>query len=329
LQKNQDLLEIVGVNPNSSGGTETMIRRLFNEIPRNVLEKFYIAPSRVTTPIDKTKLTILWCADCAGDGMYDHLKNNGWRAWDKIIFVSYWQMNMFQLIYGIPASRCHVMQNAIDPIPSVAKDPNKIRFFFHPVPRKGLALLIPVFKKLCETNPDIELELYSSFKLYGQPEGDAAYEQLYNEAKSIPQIHVHDAAPNDIIRQEIAKCDIFAYPSIFSETSCIALMEAMSAGLLCLTPTLGALPETGANWTWCYPYHEDPNKHANMFFHNCLEAIKSYRDPVVQSRLKSQKSYTDVFYNWNIRSQEWNNLLQQMIIDGKVADTKEMFIYRS
>jgi hypothetical protein len=100
-----------------------------------------------------------------------------------------------------------------------------------------------------------------------------------------------------------------AYPSIYEETSCLTLIEACSAGCLCVIPNLGALPETGANFPWMYGYEEDPEKHAQVHGHILARAIEHFWDDDVQNLLKIQRSYFDMFYNWSLRSGQWQQFL--------------------
>ena len=101
------------------------------------------------------------------------------------------------------------------------------------------------------------------------------------------------------------------------ETSCIALMEAMSAGLMCVHPNLAALPETAANWTYMYQFTENPNDHANRFGQCLIEAIEVYqnkeRRPQLEQRLNMQRIYANSFYSWDSRIVEWNSMLRGML----------------
>ena len=103
---------------------------------------------------------------------------------------------------------------------------------------------------------------------------------------------------------------IMAYPSIYEETSCLTLIEACSAGCLCVVPNLGALPETGANFPWMYGFEEDPKRHAQVHGHILSRAIEHFWDDDVQNLLKIQQNYFDMFYNWSLRTGQWQQFLR-------------------
>ena len=73
-------------------------------------------------------------------------------------------------MHGVPYSESIILRNAIDPIEVGEKPKDTIRLIYHSTPHRGLELLVPVFEKLCETHDDIELDVYSSFKIYGWEE---------------------------------------------------------------------------------------------------------------------------------------------------------------
>ena len=108
---------------------------------------------------------------------------------------------------------------------------------------------------------------------------------------------------------------IFAYPSTWKETSCLCLIEAMSAGLICVHPRYGALSETAANWTRAYPWHEDKKKHEYLFQAELDTAITLIKDKCssTQEKLKEQVIYTHNFYNLETRVIEWNHFLQHLL----------------
>ena len=123
----------------------------------------------------------------------------------------------------------------------------------------------------------------------------------------------HGHVPNEEIHKALQKAHIFALPSIWPETSCIAMIEAMSAGCICVHSSLGALPETTANWTLQYDFTEDFSKHATKTALTLADALRIVSDPNMEERLNMQKAYTDGFYNWEVRAQQWTVLLQSIL----------------
>ena len=301
------------LSKNAMGGTELMKYALVDRLPPELANEFQIFVSRVEEELDETKIRIYWLQDLPGDPASEHLKDGGWKKFHKIVFNSNWQQQAYVNHYGIPWSHGVVLHNAVTPIPTHEK-PNDgtIRLAYWSTPHRGLNILVPVFSKLCEKFDNIELDVYSSFKIYGWEERDSQFEELFQACRDHPKINYHGSVPNEELKKNLEKTHIMAYPSIWTETSCIALMEAMSAGLLCVHSNLGALYETAANWTHMYQYQDDLNVHANAFYQVLNSAIENYWDPAIQSRLMSQKAYADVFYNWDGRIQQWNALLQSL-----------------
>lgn len=325
-------MEVNELSKNARGGTELMLERLHSSISPDLMKEFQIIPSRVRD-LQEDKIRILWLHDLPGDPESEHLKNRGWEKFHKLVFVSNWQMQAYVQYYNIPWSHCIVLQNAINPIDFKLneKSRDKIRLIYHTTPHRGLNVLVPVFKKLCETHDNLELDIYSSFKIYGWESRDEQYKQLFDECKDTPNINYHGFVSNDEIRSALIKSHIFAYPSTWVETSCLALIEAMSAGNICVHPNLGALYETAANWTHMYQWNENVSQHANMFYSILDSAIKelnSLPDEQYHNKIMTQKSYADIFYQWNIRKMQWEALMYSLI-DLPREIPKQLFVYNT
>lgn len=294
------------------GGSELMKYRLVKELGEEYLSDFQIFVSRVQEELNPDKIKIYWHQDMPQDPATDVLKNGGWQKFDYFVFNSDWQMNMFNLYHGVPYSKSIVLQNAIDPIEVPEKPTDKIKLIYHPTPHRGLELLVPVFEKLCEKHDDIELDVYSSFKIYGWEQRDEQYKKLFDKCQSHPKINYFGSRPNDEVKAALAKAHIFAYPCIWQETSCISLMEAMSAGLICVHPNLAALYDTSGHLTRMYQWHEDPNAHAQRFYGVLEEAINDVREKRVVNELKFSKMYADVRFTWERRIVEWRVMLETL-----------------
>ena len=319
------------LSKNAKGGTELMKHKLAEVINPALLDEFQIIPSRVRT-LDETKVRILWCHDLPGDPESDNaFQKIGHESFHKIVFVSNWQMQAYVQNYNIPWSKCIVMQNAITPIENHEKPTDKVNIIYHTTPHRGLNLLVPVFKKLSETHENIHLDVYSSFKVYGWDERDRQYQPLYDEIAAMPNATYHGAVSNEEVKEALKKAHIYAYPSTWLETSCISLIEAMSAGLVCVHPNYGALYETAANWTQMYQFQDDPQRHANMMYSMLDTIIPNLNKDSTQMMLKGQKSYTDMFYNWNVRALQWQTLLQSLVNEPRAIPKSSgaFFTYKS
>jgi glycosyltransferase involved in cell wall biosynthesis len=310
-------LELNELNRNARGGTELMAERLYKYVDNDLLDNFQIIQSRARE-LDPNKKKIYWVHDLAGDPEVQHLRDGGWEKFDKIVFVSNWQQQMYNLMLGVPYSAGVVLRNAIEPLPYHAK-PNDgtIRLIYTSTPHRGLNILYSVFNALSQKYDNIELDVYSSFKLYGWEERDAPYKELFDLLNEHPKINYHGAVPNEDIRTALMKADVFAYPSIWQETSCLCLIEAMSAGLLSVHSSLAALPETSMSLTSMYGYTEDINQHANMFASRLAGIIELLQDQsrreIVDANLHTSKQIVDSTYSWENRAREWEGLLRNLL----------------
>lgn len=303
------------LSQNAMGGTEMMKYGLHERIDSNLLKEFQIICSRVRD-VDENRHSILWLHDMFNDPEALHLKDaEARKRFDKIVYVSNYQKTTFEMAYGINPSESVVMHNAIEPIEHHEKpDHNdEIRLIYHTTPHRGLDILVPVFEELAKHNPKLVLDVYSSFAIYGWNQRDADYEHLFERCRQHPQINYHGYQPNSVVRDALKKAHIFAFPSIWTETSCIAAMEAMSAGCAIVHPNLGALQETISNFGISYNYNEDVNVHANIFIGVLSAAIEQVGSEQMKNRLAFQKAYADSFYNWETRVGQWNGLLSGIL----------------
>ena len=124
------------LNQNANGGTELMQNELYKRLDKDLLDNFQIICSRVRKIKDKQR--ILWCHDLADDGEVAHLKDEGWKNFDKLVFVSNWQFQDYINKLDIPWSSGVVLQNAITPIPEHEKPDDEINLVYFSTPHRGL-----------------------------------------------------------------------------------------------------------------------------------------------------------------------------------------------
>lgn len=317
-------------NENSMGGTERMVMELADRLDPKLLKEVQIVGSRVRE-LQDDKIRVFWAHDLPGDPESEFLKDkNKMNQFHKFVFVSNWQMQGYMQAYGIPWSKCVVLRNAIEPIELKEKSDDTLRLIYTSTPHRGLNILVPVFEKLAEKYDNIHLDVFSSFEIYGWKQRDDQYKELFERIQNHKQMTYHGAKPNAEVREALTQAHIFAYPSIWPETSCLSLIEAMSAKLICIHSNYAALPETAANWTRIYQLHEEPNRHAAIFYNMLDAAIENYSNPALHSNLEAMKTYTDIYYGWSMRVMEWEGLLSSLINtvkDRSIPD--EVFNYKA
>lgn len=313
-------VQVDEVSKNAMGGTELMKHGLYERLPVDIRDEVQIICSRVRD-VDPDRPSILWLHDLFDDPESMHLRDAEERKrFDKLVFVSNWQFSTYNLAMRIPYSESIVLRNAIDPIPVHAKPRDgTINLIYHTTPHRGLEILVPAFEALQKHYKNIHLDVYSSFEAYGWPQRDEPYQPLFERIKANPGMTYHGYQPNHVVRKALEKAHIFAYPSIWQETSCIAAIEAMSAGCAVVCPNYAALPETTSNFAFEYQFHEDVNAHANVFANalGYVIGVVEKNDQNLQTRFAVQKNYIDMFYNWDKRVKEWEVLIRGILANKK------------
>ncbi len=302
-------MEINELNKNANGGTELVTRGLLERLG-NEFDGIQLITSRVRE-IERGKKRILHLQDLPEDPEAAHLSSALSRdRFDAIVFVSYWQMQQYMDKLGVPNNHKNfVIHNSYAPIPTIEKPKDKIRLIYTSTPHRGLEILVPVFEYLYERYPgQIELDVFSSFNIYGWPERDRPYEQLFDRCRNHPGINYHGFQPNSVVREALQKAHIFAYPSIWKETFCIAMAEAMSAKCVCVHSDLAALPEISAKLNVMYRYTDDINAHARTFMESLDFVIQKHLSNGIDS-LDFAKQYADSCYGWDTTILQWKSLI--------------------
>ena len=302
---------------NSKGGTEMMRKRVLDNVDSELLSNVAIHFSRPREIPNDVKLNILYCHDLAEDPENDILLNGGWNTFDHFVFVSQWQRDQYITQFpGLPYAKCTVIPNAVEKEFSASEDMShtgKVRFIYHTTPHRGLELLYPIFDELSKHHDNIHLDVYSSFAIYGWANRDEPYVDLFTAIHNHPNMTYHGSVPNAQIIKALKSADVFLYPNIWKETSCIALIEAIKSGVLCIHPNYGALTEVSGGQTLMYDYSEDNNANANAAYSIADQVLNTQKED--NHFLKRFTTTDRAFLSKNsipIFANSWNKLLKEL-----------------
>jgi glycosyltransferase involved in cell wall biosynthesis len=243
-------------------------------------------------------------------------------AWDAFALVSRWQASEYVASFGIEPSRIAILRNAIAPAfeihharESWFKSGKPPVLAYTTTPYRGLEILRVAFPRIRASAPGARLKIFSGMKVYQIPDERDPHRKLYRRCAAIPGVeHIGNISQVELARA-MSEVDILAYPSIFAETSCISVMEAMAAGCVIVASSLAALPETMAGHGVIVPLSDDPGRFASAYATAVQSVIAgARREPTdMAAKLERQVAFARSTYTWKARAEEWRTFLSRLV----------------
>ncbi|HEY0837957.1 MAG TPA: glycosyltransferase family 4 protein [Azospirillum sp.] len=263
---------------------------------------------------------VLWTGLRPSEPASADLADAATRAlFDSYVFVSDWQKNRYQAVFGVPSDRSVVLRNAIAPAfenlfpagtPVLDPRPWPPVLAYTSAPYRGLNVLLGGFAHVRSEVPGTTLKVFSSMAGYETAASDS-FGELYDLALGMEGVDYVGAVPQARLAEELKRVSCLAYPNTVEETSSIAVMEAMAAGCLIATCGRAALPETLAGFGVTLP----PDAEVNVFAANfaqmliwLLPRLESER-PAFEDRLRRQVDHVNATGTWTVRAKEWEEFL--------------------
>jgi len=298
----------------SFGGSENQLRLLLKYLPdKNFKDVNLILNNANHDLIEKDKINILWMHHFVNQKEAQNLGSKEFvDKLDWIVFNSNWNFEKHVYQFKVPETKCVVIKNAIEKINLEKKPNDKINLIYHTTPWRGLKILLKVFKNLNLDN--VELNVCSSTIIYGKKFDSVlgkTYENIFDECKNTKNINYFGFVNNEKIIQMLKKMHIFAHPSIWPETSCIAAIEAMAAGCEVVTTNLGALFETCASFGTFVNFDRNFDNLEKRFTKTLSDSVKNFWSDKNQKKLKLQSETINAVYSWDNRSLEWKNFFDE------------------
>lgn len=159
-----------------------------------------------------------------------------------VICVSHTCRDNFILRAKLPPSIVQVIPNAVDPskfTPDTTKrDNDKITIVVMSrlVYRKGVDLLVGIIPIICKTFPRVD------FLIGGDGNKKLSLEEMVERERLQDRVEFLGFVPSGSVRDTLVRGHVFLNCSL-TESFCIAILEAASAGLYVVSTNVGGVPE--------------------------------------------------------------------------------------
>jgi glycosyltransferase involved in cell wall biosynthesis len=231
---------------------------------------------------------------------------------DCIVYVSQWQRNECEKWFG-RAKRTEVIGNGLTPAfenmfstTDELRAAKENRAAYTSTPFRGLRMLPEIWPNISD---GCVLDVYSGMRVYQGP--DDGYKGIYDACRNTRGINYIGPVSQTELAQRMKKTAFLAYPCVFPETYCIAVLEAMASGCRIITSDLGALTETLKGWGTCISLEGAYERFVRSF-------IRAVNDEIEDAR---ENRYVEVIFNgiqyantctWERRAEQWSELFDSV-----------------
>jgi len=259
------------------------------------------------------KYTMLWTHDMPNNPDFTQERLN---RIDAIAVLSEFQKEQFRMqdlngaMSEIPQDKFFITRNGI---PDVSHfkwkgDPHKL--IYSSSPDRGLIYLLLYWSKIKKEIPDATLDIYYGFDvfdaLYRDNPGRQKWKARILKMMEQDGITYHGRVGHDVLHEAFTKAGIWAYPTHFTEISCITAMKAQALGAIPVVTNLAALKETVRNGLKVDVNIE--NSEAQEEYINAL--IGLMKDEKSQKDLRKEMiPWARKYFPWEVVAKEWSDKL--------------------
>lgn len=277
--------------------------------------------SRQTKPLHhfkKVKAKILWVHDIHVGTAAE--VGDSFEKVDAVLTLSDWHREYFYSVYPHlrKSGKVHITRNGID-IARFAAEPKKEgnRLIYTSSPDRGLENLLKLFPRIQKEVPDAELHVYYGFETWksmAKASNSIASQRriaaIENALNNTPGVFYHGRVGQHEIAEAFLKSKVWAYPTNFTETSCITAMEAQAAGCVPVTTALAALNETVRSGI-LLPGPNDTEDYEKGFVSYVVNLLK---DEELRGSLGTAgRKVVSSDYGWDTLAPEWETLFAEVL----------------
>jgi glycosyltransferase involved in cell wall biosynthesis len=156
--------------------------------------------------------------------------------------------------------------------------------------------------------------VFSSLAVYRKDEANDPHRYLYEVARSLPGVHYEGSVAQPLLAKALQGAAALTYPSVFPETSCIGVMEALATGAEVVSTAFAAIPETSAGFARLMNLPRENSELINQFSAlvvQCVRDALTNRDAAAQRRA-ARLSYAREHLTWGNRAEQWIAMLEQV-----------------
>jgi len=256
--------------------------------------------------IVKARKKIVWLHDVPINGMF---KKGEDRTFDKILVLSEYHKSL--LPEHINKNKVFVTTNGIniEDFKSNGIKRNPKRIIYTSSYDRGVEHLLKIWPEIKEQSPEAELHLFYGWNTY-----DAMVKQGVRGEKEKADlvalmnqegVFEHGRVGHKELINEFKQSGIYAYPSHFTEISCISAMKAQACGCVPITTDLAALKETVKSGIKIQGSASD-QKTLEAFKASLIDILNNTER---QEALRNEVLSVSCDFSWHRVAKEWSEKL--------------------
>lgn len=224
---------------------------------------------------------------------------------DKVVVLSEYHKS---LLKGVPEEKIFVSSNGLNikDFENINEERNPHRMIYASSYDRGLEKLLVMFPKIKEEVPDAELHIFYGWNTYDEMVKTGRRSAEWKNRMLIlmdqPGVFEHGRIGQKKLVKEHFKSGVWAYPTLFTEISCIGAMRSQACGAIPVVNDYAALKETVK---WGIKNEGDVTKD-ETFVNYATKLIALLKDNETQEKIRQEMMPKAIEqFGWNKIAESW------------------------